>query len=393
MSHTRSELRALLAALPLAVLLIADPLPAQETAASIVSHEVSMSRDAATLRLELADGRTLDLAVQDGRAVLNGAPVGDAARGGELDRSWRELLNQVMDAGSDALPALLTGWSAADPAGSALDRALEEAVGGTGANLVAPLDPAPLSDSVVRLQERIAELERERASLEAAEERIEDRDRWRPGPFHYLARGFSNLMSVILIYAVLLALAIGTIFFGGRKYIEGVADTARHNMTRSLLVGIAGTFLIMPAFVLGIIALAISIVGILAIPVWVIGFPIALFGALVLGYLAIAHAGGEALAERRFYVNDWFQRGNSYYFILTGLGLLLAFFVASAVISMAGPWLRVISNLLTFFAIVLTWAAFTIGFGAVLISRGGKRPRGIAPAAEPDLFTEEAGIP
>lgn len=395
MSRIRCKLHLALGALPLAAFLAASTLAAQATSTRIVSHEVSISRNAATLRLELADGRTVDLGVLDGRAELNGTRLGTAARGSDLDRSWRELLNQVIDASSDALPVLLTEWRGdGSDVGSALDRALEEAVSGVGTGLVAPVDPAPLTDSVVRLQQRIAELERQRAELAATDVQVSERsrDRWRPGPLHYVVSGVGRLVSVLVVYAVLLAIGFGTIFFGGRKYIEGVADTVRHSTTRSLLVGIAGTFLILPAFVLGIIALAISIVGIPALLIWVPAFPVAVFGALVLGYLGVAHAGGEALAERRFYVNDWFQRGNSYYFLLTGVGLLLAFFVGSAVVSIAGPWLRVISGLLTFFAVTTTWAAFTVGFGAVLISRGGKRPRGMEPVSDPDLFSEEAAV-
>lgn len=34
-------------------------------------------------------------------------------------------------------------------------------------------------------------------------------------------------------------------------------------------------------------------------------------------------------------------------------------------------------------AVVLTWAAFTIGFGAFLISRGGTRPLGELPDPVP----------
>jgi hypothetical protein len=368
--------------------------PGSARAPGIVSQEVSLSRNAATLHVELADGRTLDVGLEDGAAELNGTRVGDAPRGSELDRSWRALLNQVIEADAAAVPGLLAGWSAQGNApGEAIDRALEEAVGGMGASLRAPGEATPLSDSVIRLQERIAELERERLAAEDRSMAVEQsRDRWRPGPFHYIASGFSNLLSVIIVFIVLMALGIATVFLGGRKYIEAVADTARHNTMRSMLVGIAGTFLILPAFVLGIIALAISIVGILALPVWIIGFPIALFGALVLGYVAIAHGAGEALAERRLYGSEWFQRGNSYYFLLTGLTLLLGLFVAAAIVTMGGPWLKVISNLLTFFAIVVTWAAFTIGFGAVLISRGGKRPRGVATVSDADLFAEEAAI-
>jgi hypothetical protein len=213
------------------------------------------------------------------------------------------------------------------------------------------------------------------------------------GPFYHITEGLAGIFSIVIAYAVLFGLGFVAIFFGGRKYIEGVADTARHATGRSLLVGIAATFLVVPAFVLGIIALVISVVGIPGLLVWVPGFPVAVLVAALLGYIGVAHAAGEAFAERRFYVTDWFQRGNSYYFLLTGLGLLLALFFASMVVFMAGPWLRAISGILMFLGVVSTIACVMIGFGATLISRGGKQPvRAPGSTAERDMFTEEAGV-
>ncbi len=117
-----------------------------------------------------------------------------------------------------------------------------------------------------------------------------------------------------------------------------------------------------------------SIVGIPLLLVFAPLFPVAVLLAAVGGYLAVAHGAGEALAERRFTGTDWFTRANSYYYVITGVGLLLMFFLAAHVVSMAGPWLGFLEGLLKFVAVMLTWAAFTVGFGAFLISRGGTRP-------------------
>lgn len=403
MSLTRSEpfaRRLAFALLPVGAILLAEVGVAQQPAAPagvrIVSHEVSISRSAAVLKLELSDGRAVSYAIEDAHVLLDGNVLGEAPRGSALDDSWRELLNTVIDARSDDLPRLLTDWSADGDVGSALDRALEQAVAGTY-DPAAPVTPAPISDSLSKLQERIAELEAERAELREnrIERRYESHDRWRPGPLHHLVNGFSKLLSLMVLYVVLFVIGVGTIVFGGRKYIEGVADTVRHATLRSFLVGLAGAFLTLPAFVLGIIALAVSIIGIPALIAWIPGFPLAVMVALLLGYLAVAHAAGESLAERRYSGSEWFQRSNSYYFLLSGIGLLLAFFIGSAVVGMAGPWLGFISGLLKFFAVVTTMASFCIGFGAVLISRAGTRPvRAGGQAAEPDLFTdtEEAGV-
>jgi hypothetical protein len=143
--------------------------------------------------------------------------------------------------------------------------------------------------------------------------------------------------------------------------------------------------------VLGCIALAISIVGIPALLVWVPLFPVGAVVAVLLGYIGVAHAAGESWGERNYYGSDWFRRGNSYYFIMTGFMLLGALFFAGNVVHMAGPWLDFIKGILFFFGVVLTWGAATVGFGAVLISRGGSRP--VQPAGEQSsLFTEDANV-
>jgi hypothetical protein len=387
----------------------ATPLAAQQAEAVVeaVSSEFSISRETALLKLELADGRTVEAAIRDGAAFVDGRRIGDAPRGGPLDRAWRELLNEGMDVSSAQLSALLAAWTAPGAVGTQMAEALRAAVtapvaaAGTGIGIVAPA--ASTSDTVQRLMERIIQLERtqQQAEREAARAARADRaERAAPergrrfGTLHYIGQGLSGIFSLIITYAVLFAIAFVTILFGGRRYIEGVGDTARHATGRSMLVGLAAGFLVVPAFILGIIALVISIVGIPGLLVWIPGFPVAVALALMLGYLGIAHAGGEALAERRFYVTDWFERGNSYYFLLSGLGLLLAFFLAAQVVHMAGPWLQVIRGILVFLGFVTTFFACCTGLGAVLLSRAGTRPiRRDGLVDDPaDMYTEEAGV-
>jgi hypothetical protein len=357
MSRSRSDrlpARRLIAGLGLVLVTgFTSPLLAQQAGqrADVLSSEISVSREAAALRMEMAGGRIVDLAVRDGGVYLDGTRVGDAPRGGELDRAWRDLLNRGMDVPTADLPGLLAQWSGPGDVGTrmseALSAALQSAEAATppdGDSLVAPALSS--TDSVDRLLDRISELERraraaeERATAEArSTRRATDRPARQIRPFRHITEGMAGVFSLIVTYFVLFAIGVGVIFFGGRRYIEGVADTARKATTRSLLVGLAAAFLIIPAFVLGIIALVVSIVGIPGLLVWVPGFPLAVVLAALLGYLGVAHAAGEALAERRFYGNDWFHRGNSYYFLLSGLGLLLAFYLAGNVVHMAGPWL------------------------------------------------------
>lgn len=402
------------AALALATLPFPAVVQAQveaEAPGRILSSEISVSRREATLKLELSDGQKLDLSLRDGQVFSSGRAIGEAQRNGALDRSWRALLNQAIDAPTDQLARMLVRWEGtSSDMGRRLDATLEAALTGAGvpvelheeiaeeaADAVeAELREAQASDSVNRLLERIHELEQVTRDLEQqrTQVRIERPDRgmdW-TGPFRYIARGFAGILSILVTYAVLFGIGVATIFFGGRRFIEGVADTARHATMRSLLVGLAATFLLIPAFVLGIIALAISIVGIPALLVWVPLFPVAAALAVLLGYLGVAHAAGESLAERRFYVSDWFQRGNSYYFLVTGLGLLMALFLGSQIVTMAGPWLGFFRGALVALGVIVTWAALSIGFGSVLLSRAGTRPIRATAVGEPEIYAEETHV-
>jgi hypothetical protein len=409
MPFSRSS-RAVRGAVTCLALLVATATSADaQQRARVLGSESLISRTEATLRLELADGRRMQLSLRNNEAFVDGTRIGSAPRGGELDRSWRELVTRATDAPAAELPQLLTSWEApGGDVGTRLSRSITEALMPVVAEAVPAEAPAasgapgvaPFSDSVVRLVERIGELESVRAELESVRAELEsvrvDRRSARSSrgnPFRHITEGIAGVFSIMIAYAVLFGIGFLVILFGGRRYIEGVADTARHAPGRSLLVGLAASFLVIPAFILGLLALIISIVGIPAILIWIPAFPLAVLGAAVLGYIGIAHAAGEAFAERRFYVTDWFQRGNSYYFLLSGFGLLLAFFLASQVVHMAGPWLNFIGNILIFFGVVTTVVSIAVGFGAVLISRAGTRSSRPAPAMEEqDLFREEAGV-
>jgi hypothetical protein len=375
-------------------------------ATRILSSEIAISREQAELKLELSNGRKLTLSTLANntrgvqRSGVAGTP-GDVMqtlalgvrRGDALDRSWRELLNQAMDTPTDELAPLLIKWAAPE-GGAQLDDLLESALAGAPMPALAPDAPInnELGDSLNKLQERIQQLESElddrHVEVEAVDEWRRERNRgpdWF-SPLRHVGRGISDILSTLVMFAVLFGLGFAVIFFGGRKHLEEVAEAVRHATFRSFLVGIAAAFLVVPVFVLGMVVLAVSIVGIPALLVWLPAFPLAVVLSCILGYLAVAHAAGEAMAERRFYGGDWFSRANSYYYLITGLGLLLALFLAAHVIQLLGPWLGFIHGILMFLGVVLSWAALTTGFGAVLITRAGSRPIRPAPAPEPELF-------
>lgn len=382
---------------------------AQQAARRLVAYSTDMDGDDAELSLEFAGGREVAFELREGRVYVDGRRIGTYDPGAALDRSWRDLLRDL-DGPPGAVAQRIIDW---EPVGEGVEQALDDALedflsGAAGPEAYGARDaiefPGGAGDSVVRLNVRIQELERVVEELESNRERMrmEIRDATRTTGFgqravRRIGRGIAGIFATLVTYGVLLGIGWAIVYFGGRPYLEAIADTARRQPVRSWAVGFAGAFLLLPAFIIGILVLVVSIVGIPALIVWLPGFPIAVMLAALLGFIGVAHAGGEFMAERRFHGGEWFQRANSFYYLLTGVGLLLALPLAAHAVGMA-PFLGFFEGLLQFVGAMAIWIAATIGFGAVLLTRAGTRqPDGskTQPArAEPDApaVEEELGV-
>lgn len=186
--------------------------------------------------------------------------------------------------------------------------------------------------------------------------------------FGSIGRGFAGLVQTLALWLVLGGIGALLVFYGHR-YLDTVSDTLRGSTLRSAGVGLAAGFLIVPAFVVLVVSLAVTIVGIplllLAIPL----YPLAVTAAIAFGLLAAAHALGEHTAQRRYEGYDLRYR-NSYTYLFTGLGMFLTPLLLADLIAMTG-FLGFIGTLLKVVTWVVIWAAATVGFGAVILSRGG----------------------
>jgi hypothetical protein len=201
-----------------------------------------------------------------------------------------------------------------------------------------------------------------------------------PSFFGSIGRGLGGLAKTIAMYFLFAFLgAIAVYFFRG--HLETVSDTVSYSFGRSFLAGIAGQILFLPIAVV----MAVLVITAIAVPFYIIAaMLLSLFG-----YIAVAHAAGENLTRFRF--PAWasrMRRSNSYYYVLNGLGVLLALFVGAAFTDMASPILGWAHNLLIASAWILTWVASTAGFGAALLSRAGTRrtyarPREVPMPSDP----------
>ncbi|MBD0320245.1 MAG: hypothetical protein ICV87_07925 [Gemmatimonadetes bacterium] len=211
--------------------------------------------------------------------------------------------------------------------------------------------------------------------VEGGQERLSTRqaagsNRLRMGSRSFLGQfsdGLAGLLSTVALGLLLAGMGAAAVFYA-RPQLDRVSDTVRNDTLRSGALGLAASFLIVPAYIVGMVVLALSIIGIPVLLVFAPLFPILVLAAGACGLLAVAHGLGERTAERR---GNWeSQYRNSYAYVFTGLALLLAPMVAANLLKMT-LILGGIGSLVEFFAWLGLMVAGMVGFGALLITRGG----------------------
>jgi hypothetical protein len=121
-----------------------------------------------------------------------------------------------------------------------------------------------------------------------------------------------------------------------------------------------------------VVALAVTVIGILLIPFAIVAFVLALAGLITLGFLAIARITGESVApaaSRRYSA-----RGAALRALVIGVSIYTGLWVLAS----AFAWAPIVETVLRGIAVAITWVATTAGLGAAVLSRGGTRRATIA---------------
>ena len=223
------------------------------------------------------------------------------------------------------------------------------------------VDESRLDGQVIHIQERIRTEIRNELRNEARDSSLRNS----------VAGGVADVAGNVMAFLFISLLALGIVRFA-KDNLELVADTAQRNPMRAGVVGAAGAFLVLPTWVLGCVALVISLVGIIALPFWILLFPVAVALGAGFGYLAVARNIGEWVAAREISGLTWIRRTNTLYAVVTGVGALVAFYVASNILDIF-PFFGFFSGLLITLGTIATVATFLVGFGAVLLTRGGRK--------------------
>lgn len=361
----------------------------------VVSSQVEVSNSEASLRLEFSDGERFTLRFADGVALLDGEPLGNYEPGGPSDRAWRSLLAEVLSLSDGPLVRELERWSpGAGLEGDDLellqqiDAALEGAFAGVArsqgrtprqrpdevpaapeARPARTPDP-PSPPDFARFRDEIREEVREELRREFEREMSPARTRSSGYSAPRALRAAGDVLGTVFTYLVAGALALLLMRFAGPR-LDSVTREIQHRPGRAGAVGLAGGFLLLPVFVIGAVVLTVSLIGIPLLLVWLPLFPLAVAVAAFAGYVGVSHHVGRWVLDQNWSWLDRVDRNRDAHVLLTGLGALLLPFAAGSALG-ALPLIGWAGGLIEVLGTIAGVAALFVGFGAVVITRGGR---------------------
>jgi hypothetical protein len=170
---------------------------------------------------------------------------------------------------------------------------------------------------------------------------------------------------------VLFLLFIGLVVFSvAPKHVTKVKTKLEKEMLKSGLVGFLGEILILPIFVL----LLITIIG---IPIAILVQPLLILLAILLGYVAASLYIGEKFKE-----NTNIKPQTALMTLLLGIIVVELIPLFARIIGIAGDPGSAVGLILVIIYWALIYLILTIGFGAVILTRFGTRPKEANLAAE-----------
>jgi hypothetical protein len=221
--------------------------------------------------------------------------------------------------------------------------------------------------------------------------------RIRPGwDFQVFPRFDSGQWRAVRLFASLLRMAMfallaALVLLLAPKAAGRVQNAIATQPWKSALVGLLAQLFFVPALVLIVVVLAVSIIGIpllLLVPFGILAF----FVALLLGFTGAA-SGLAGLVQPR---SPW-AGPRGFAALVVGLSMIWGITVLGRVVGLGGGPLAVIGAALVFAGFVIEYAAWTVGLGGALLTKFGRRgdvPSVVPPAPPPpvDPFTGDGAV-
>ena len=189
-------------------------------------------------------------------------------------------------------------------------------------------------------------------------------------------------MQTVMGWLVLMVILGFGVMVLAEDRLRAVTETIEGRFGKSVLAGLLAEVSFIPALVIIPVLLVITIVGIVIAPFAVLAIIVLGAGLAALGFLAMARVAGQAMTRR---APPATARGVEMRSMLAGLCLFFGLWLVAALLG----WVPVLGTILHALAVVVTWAAATVGLGAAVLSRGGNRRRMALTTEAPAL--PEAG--
>jgi hypothetical protein len=193
-------------------------------------------------------------------------------------------------------------------------------------------------------------------------------------------RGRWHSLKLVFGWFVVLAIVgIGSMLFAERNF-DGVTLALGRSggVARSFFAGLVGQVIALPALLLLIVALALTVIGILLIPFAIVAFVLAVMGLVALGFLAVARLTGSLVVADTPPESGTESHGMAgLRALLVGLVVYLSLWAVAALFQSV-PF---VATLLRGIAFGITWTAATVGLGATLLSRVGTYRVPTSPAS------------
>ena len=198
-------------------------------------------------------------------------------------------------------------------------------------------------------------------------------------------RTYDAMRVVAGTFGVLLLVAVGVLLFAGSN-LDEVVSTIERQFGRAFWVGLLGQLLILPGLVVLVVALALTIIGVLLIPFAIVAYAIAVAGLVTLGFLAVARLIGGALWQS---TRDTTVRSRSLAALAVGLAVFFALWLSGAALT----WSPMAATIARAVALAVTWTAITLGLGSAILSRAGTHRRVAAGTRPVELAAWQTPTP
>jgi len=191
---------------------------------------------------------------------------------------------------------------------------------------------------------------------------------WLPGGLIGHAFGAPVEFFAMVFRMLLFGLLACVVFLVARNPIARIEHAAAAEPWRAGLVGLLAQLLFIPVFVVTVVVLTVSIIG---IPLLLFVPPLAILifaVALLLGFTGIAYRVGR-WAQSRF---GW-GSGSPFFMLLVGLLAIWLLTIAARAIALGGLAIWALSSALLVLGFLVEYVAWTVGLGAAVMTRLGTR--------------------